>query len=370
MSRSRSRRKPRRLRPTHRGRVGASPGALQTDPDAAPPTLTAIAYGPDLLEERHLTSLAELDALEQREGLDVIWLDIVGLGDLALLTALQERFGLHPLAMEDVLHVHQRPKVEAYGDHVFVVVHAHYPGDALRSEQLALFLGDRYVLTFQEQAGDHFGPVRARLREARGRIRRMGGDYLVYALLDAIVDGYLSVVEGLADRLEHLEAVVFDRGGASGDPSGAINDLRWSLLALRRSLFPLREVMRALQLEETVQLTHDVQLYLRDAADHVMRALDHVETYQHMAGALMDGYLSMASHRMNEIMKVLTMIATIFIPLSFFAGVYGMNFDPEASPWNMPELGWRFGYPAVWLVFIGVVVGMLLFFRKKGWLGR
>jgi magnesium transporter len=370
MSRDKPRKHPKRIRARHKGRVGAAPGVLTVDPEAVAATMTVLAFGPDHLEERTITSLAELDALERQADLEVLWLNLVGLGDLAVLSAIQERFGLHPLAMEDVVHVHQRAKVEAYDDHVFLVVRAHYAGDALATEQISFFLSQRTVVTFQERPGDHFEPVRARLRQSRGRIRQRGSDYLVYALLDAIVDGYFPVLEALGDRLEQLETVVFGSSRSRGDPSGAVNELRWSLLGVRRSLFPLRDVLRALQVDEAVQLDRDVQVFVRDCADHVMQALDHVETYQHMAEALMEGYLSLASHRMNEVMKVLTMIATIFIPLSFIAGIYGMNFDREASPWNMPELGTRFGYPALWLVFLSVVVGMLLFFRRKGWLSR
>jgi magnesium transporter len=270
--------------------------------------------------------------------------------------------------MEDVVNVHQRAKVEEYDGHLFLVVRVLLEGEkSLVTEQVSLFLGGGVLVTFQEHRDDPFDPVRERLRKGKGRIRAAGADYLAYALLDTVVDSYFPLLESLGDRLQVLEDEILDSPGKS--TVAGIYQAKRDLLLMRRSIWPLREAISALLRGESDHVSPDTLIYLRDCYDHVVMVLDMVESYRDMTSGLMDFYLSSVSNRMNDVMRVLTVIATIFIPLTFVAGIYGMNFNPEASPYNMPELSWRWGYPAFWGVMVSVAVGMLIFFRRKGWLG-
>ena len=348
-----------------RSPVGSAPGTLISHPDAAPPKLRVIGFGPDgVFEEQEVGSVAELPSLRGRWP--VLWIDVEGVGDADAVEAIGDAFGLHRLALEDVMNTHQRPKVEEYPDHLFAVTRRATLGDRVDTEQIGLFLGPDWVLTFQEQPGDAWEPVRERLRVGRGRIRTSGADYLFYALLDAVIDGYYPLLEEFGERLELLEEEVID------DPReelvGVIHGARRDVLALRQALWPMREAMSQLYRDEIPQITEETRVYIRDAYDHAIQVIDLLENYRETASALLDVYLSSVSHRMNEVMKVLTIIATIFIPLTFIAGIYGMNFDPGASPWNMPELSWYWGYPAVWAVMIAVAVVLVWFFRRKKWL--
>ncbi len=274
-------------------------------------------------------------------------------------------FGLHRLALEDVVNVHQRPKVEEYRDHLFAVTRSATLDDRVDTEQLSLFVGSDWVLTFQERAGDAWEPVRDRLRAGRGRIQGAGAGYLFYALVDANVDSYYPLLEEFGTRLELLEEAVID------DPReelvGVIHAARRDVLALRQSVWPMREAVGRLHREELAVIDDETRVYLRDAYDHTIQVIDLLENYREMASALLEVYLSSVSHRMNEVMKVLTIIATIFIPLTFVAGIYGMNFDPDASPLNMPELGWYWGYPAVWAVMVITALGLVWYFKRKRW---
>ena len=239
-------------------------------------------------------------------------------------------------------------------------------GDRVDTEQLSLFLGDGWVITFQEQPGDCWEPVRDRLRVGRGRIRTEGADYLFYALLDAVVDNFYPIMEEFGERLELLEEEVV------ADPReelvGVIHAARRDALALRHSTWPMREAMGQLFRDEHRLISAETRIYLRDAYDHTIQVIDLLENYREMASALLDVYLSSVSHRMNEVMKVLTIIATIFIPLTFIAGIYGMNFDPGASPWNMPELSWYWGYPVVMGIMLVIALALVGYFRWKRWL--
>jgi len=263
--------------------------------------------------------------------------------------------------------VPQRPKVERYEDCLFLVARMMSLGERLDSEQISIYLGSGFVLTFQERVGDCLDPVRHRIREGAGRIRSQGADYLAYALLDAVIDHYFPVLEELGERLEALEDEVLRH------PSPAvisrIHAAKRDLLALRRVVWPQRESLHWLLREPIPLLAEDTRLHLRDCYDHVAHVMDMVETFRELASGLVDAYQSSLSNRMNEVMKVLTIIATIFIPLSFLAGLYGMNFSAESSPWNMPELRFYFGYPLA-LALMAVVAGvMLIYFRRKGWIG-
>ncbi len=343
---------------------GSMPGTLSIDPSMPKPVIRVIAYGPDALVEKPVESLDELPGLLAEHP--VCWVNVDGLGDAEVLTGLGQIFGLHRLALEDVATLHQRAKAEPYGQQLFIVTRMVFLNERLETEQVSLFLGERFVLTFQERPGDCFEPVRQRLRKGQGRIRQAGPDYLAYALLDAAIDQNFPVLEAMGERLEALENRVMDRP----DPSSvsAIYEARRDLLALRRAVWPQREMLSALLREENPLFAPETRLYLRDCYDHISQIIDMVETDRELAGGLLDVYLSSVSNRMNEVMKVLTIIATIFIPLGFIAGLYGMNFD-TASPWNLPELGWRYGYPAVLTAMAALAGGMLYYFRRKGWLG-
>ncbi|HEY5598746.1 MAG TPA: magnesium/cobalt transporter CorA, partial [Kiloniellales bacterium] len=322
-------------------------------------------YGPADVEEVEAARLE--DIAKNRGKWPVVWVNVDGLRDLDFIRAIGEMFGLHRLALEDVVNVHQRPKVEEYEDHLFVVSRMIAVDDAPHTEQISLFLGDGYLLTFQETVGDCFDPVRDRIRRHRGLIRESGADYLTYALLDAVIDGYFPVLEDYGEELEILEDTVL--AAPLREHVGQIHEMKRNFLTLRRAIWPQREMISALSRNTSKQVSDQTRVYLRDCYDHTIQLIDILETYREVASGLVDVYLSSVSARMNEIMKVLTIIATIFIPLGFIAGVYGMNFNQGVSPWNMPELSWYFGYPVALGLMAAVAGGLLFFFRRRGWLG-
>ena len=325
-----------------------------------------MAYGEKELVEATLDDPAELRDYLARWP--VTWVDVDGLGDVKQVESIAEVLGLHPLALEDVFNNYQRSKVEQYEDYKFIVVRmADVEDGQLVTEQLSLFLSPKFVATFQERpGGDCLGPIRERLRQGRGRIRGAGTDYLAYALVDAVIDHYFPLVEGYGDELEKLEVEVLAK--PSKTTPQRILGARHDLMQFRRAVWPLREALNALQHDETELISKETRVYLRDCYDHTIQLIDMIETYREIGNGLMDVYLSSVSNRMNEIMKVLTVIATIFIPLTFVTSVYGMNFDQTRSPWNMPELRWRYGYPAAWGLMILIALGLLAFFWHKGWL--
>jgi len=343
-----------------------APGTL-IEPEGAPaPVISVMAYDRTRLVERTLSDAAELESLLREY--DVVWVNVNGLGDVDLLQALGEIFELHPLALEDVLNTRHRPKAEVYDDNLFVVTRmADIRSGTLDIEQVSLFLGKRFVVSFQERPGDCFDPVRERIRKGGTRVRFMGADYLAYALIDAIVDAYFPVLEHYSERLNDTEdSVVADPENHTVEH---IHALKRDFQVLRHGVWPFREALRDLS-EEMPFIRDDTRLFLRDCHDHVIQIVDILETFRERAAGLTDLYLSSLSNKMNEVMKVLTIIATIFIPLGFIAGVYGMNFDPDASPLNMPELHWYLGYPFALGIMLLVAVGLVWFFRRKGWIGR
>jgi magnesium transporter len=280
-----------------------------------------------------------------------------------MLEEIREVLGIHPLAMADVVHVPQRPKAELHDDRLLVITQMARVAEsgAVDVEQVSLILGPGFVVSFQERPGDVFDAVRTRIRSAASRIRHSGADYLLYALIDAVIDGYFPVVEALGGVVEVLEEEVIER------PSRAaltrIHATRRTLLTLHRVQWRQRDAVSSMLRDEGLPISETVQPYLRDTHDHAFQTLDAIDTYREMVVGLMDLYLSSASHRMNEVMKTLTIVATIFIPLTFMAGVYGMNFD------YMPELRWQWGYPAFWASMAGLGGILLLWFRRRGWLG-
>ncbi len=351
-----------RHRKAIRRHPGTAPGTLtfRGEQKVERPSLSVIAYDSQHVVERAVQDVQEIQPL--RNSYQVVWVNLEGLHDTALLGRLGESFGLHPLLMEDVLNPEHRPKMELYGDHLFLVVKMLLWDDQnedIRWEQVSLVLGRGWVLSFQEAPGDVFEPVRNRIRTAGRRIRQMGADYLFYALLDAIVDHYFVVLERIGEKLEALESAVLSQPDQT--TLRELQSLKSRLIRLRRIVWPLREALSALVREEGL-IEARTHVFLRDVYDHAVQVMDTVESYLQSGASLLEIYLSTVSNRMNEVMKVLTIIATIFIPLTFIVGIYGMNFE------HMPELELVWAYPAVWLVMVIVAATMLYFFRRRGWL--
>ena len=348
-------------------KAGAAPGEFQSAPDAVAPRIHAMRYDAETIEEFDPTDARSAHDLV-REG-SVAWIDLQGLADSDLIRAFGEEFGLHPLAVADTVNVGQRPKVEDYDSHLYCVVRMVMlaEGADIHWEQVSLFIGSGFVLSFQESYGDCLGPIRDRLRQGKKQIRGAKSDFLGAMLIDAIVDGYFPVLEEFGDRLEDLETRVIEH--PEQNVLGEVYRAKRQLMTFRRATWPLRDALNQL-LRESHDLIDDRTLpYLRDAADHVMQVVDVNETYREIATSFIDVYLSSMANRTNEVMRVLTIMATVFIPLTFIAGIYGMNFDTQ-DPMNMPELRWRYGYIAFWAVCLLVLVVMLGIFRHFGWIGR
>lgn len=323
-----------------------------------------MGYGPDSFVERTVDNVTELR--ESRGRHPVLWVNVDGLGDVSTIERLGELFQLHRLALEDVVNTHQRAKVDVFDNCLFVVARMVDTHGQAVIEQLSMFIGRDFVITFQELAGDGWEPVRKRIREKIGRIRGAGPDYLAYALLDAAIDDYFPVLERVGERLDETEdTVVVSPNRRVLDDLHAI---KGELLMLRRSIWPHREMLASLTRESTPFIADATRIYLRDCYDHVIQITDLLETYRELAADLRDLYMSAVSNRINETMRVLTIIATIFIPCTFIASIYGMNFDSASSPWNMPELRWRWGYPLALALMFATVVAMWIYFRRQGWL--
>jgi len=342
---------------------GAAPGTLvYTGPERSEPVIVRLLeYDRDVLDERTLSHQADFHELAENARLT--WLNVDGLNDLDLIQAMGSAFELHPLVMEDLVHTGQRPKFEEYDEYLFVVLRMltlNAGGLSVRSEQVGIIIGDGHVLSFQERAGDVWEAVRERIRGASGRIRSRGADYLAYALIDAIVDHYFHILEAFAEQVESLEEEVL--GSPTQETMHRIHNLRQEMFVVRRAVWPLRELANSLVRTESSLIDSGTGVYLRDVYDHTVQVMDSAETMREVVSGLMDLYLSSVSNRMNEVMKVLTIMASIFIPLTFLAGIYGMNFEV------MPELGIPWAYPTLLGLMGAVAIGLLLFFRKRGWL--
>ncbi|MFH0794967.1 MAG: magnesium/cobalt transporter CorA [bacterium] len=291
------------------------------------------------------------------------WLNVDGLHDVQVLQSIGDLLGLHPLVVEDIINTQQRPKADIYEDYLYIVLKMLTYDEAKRwvpSEQISIILSKDFVVSFQEQEGDVFDPIRDRIRTAKGRVRKLGADYLAYVLIDSIVDHYFMVLEKLGEDIEELE----DELVAIPTPKTvrSIHHLKRELIHLRKAVWPLREMINLLLHEDTPLITDSTKIFLRDVYDHTIHVIDTVETYRDLVSGMLDLYLSSVSNRMNEVMKLLTIIATIFIPLTFVVGIYGMNFE-----W-MPELHWREGYPLILLIMLVIALVMVAFFRKRKWL--
>ncbi|HUT56264.1 MAG TPA: magnesium/cobalt transporter CorA [Phycisphaerae bacterium] len=349
-----------RSRSQHHGLPPGTPvytGAEKAEPVA----VTLIDYDEASVREEQVADVKALGELKDKPS--VTWINVDGVHDAALVQSLAESFGLHPLVQEDILDTGQRAKVEDFEDYLYFVVKmlrwAEPPGEMV-VEQVSLVLGRNFVISFQERSGDVFDPIRHRIRTGKGRIRKLGANYLAYSLLDAIVDGYFAVLEKLGEQIEAMEDQTMTR--PSPDTLREIYRLKREGLFLRRSVWPVRELVGGLERIESPLIGDAISAYLRDLYDHTIQAIETTEALRDTLSGMLDTYLSSLSNRMNEVMKVLTIIATIFIPLTFIAGLYGMNFK------FMPELEWYWAYPAVLIVMAAVGAVMLVFFRRRHWL--
>lgn len=343
---------------------GAMPGHIQSEPDSPPPEIRVIQYGPDSYSDQRV---AAPDAIPPLLGkFPVTWVNVDGLGDADAIQKIAEIFKLHVLAIEDVVNVHQRAKVESYQDHLFLVVRMPSVNEHLYYEQVSMFIGEGYLLTFLEDPGDCWDAVRERLKKSRGKIRSLGPDYLAYSLVDAAIDAYFPVLESFGERVENLEEHVIKRPDSA--LISEIHKVRRDLLLLKKMLWPHREAVNMLIRDHHPLIADETQIFFRDCYDHTIQLIEVSEMYRDLCNDVRDFHFSQISTKMNEVMKVLTIISTLFIPLSFIAGVYGMNFVPEASPWNMPELHWWYGYPYSLGLMLITFAGLLAYLWKKGWL--
>jgi len=347
---------------------GTSPGTLtgQRAEGAAPLRITLVDYTDS--EYRELELEDPEHGREYLERATKTWIHVQGHAGQETMRKLGRLFGLHDLALEDVINTGQRPKVDEYDDQVFVVMsHPVLEAASMDAQvaQLSLFLGNNYLISFHPGANDPFAAVRKRLRKHVGRIRGRGADYLLYALIDYVIDEGFPILERIGDEIEELEEEMLVT--PSSGSLRRLYQVKRTLVNLRRVLWPQREVINRLLRDEDGLVADENRVYFRDCYDHTIQILDLIETDRDMTAGLLDVYLSSISYRMNEIMRVLTVIATIFIPLTFVVGVYGMNFVNSDSPWAMPELRWYYGYPLIWLAMIVIAGGMLLFFRHRKW---
>ena len=344
---------------------GQAPGTLEAPKDAAPTEIELFAYNADRIETFKNPPIEKIEAL--RKEWPMLWINVIGLADLAMIEKLGASFNLHPLALEDVLHSPQRSKVDEYDENIFIIARMiENNGESVSLDQLSLFWGEGYVINFQEHPGDPFKNIRDRLTKVNKRTRMLHADYLGYALLDAAVDDYFPTLEQYGDRIDALEDKILEH--ASRDLMNELHRTKRDLQLLRFCLWPMRDAISKLR-SASGFVSEETMLYLRDCQDHIIQILDIIESYRERISSLNDLYLSSVSNRLNEVMKVLTVVGTIFMPLSFIVGLYGMNFDTH-YPYNMPELRQPYGYLAVVAFMIFITIVMLVIFWRAGWIGR
>ena len=347
---------------------GMSPGSLifTGEKKTENVTISLLDYNSGDFIEKNINDLNELEAYKNNSN--VTWINIVGLHDINVLEKIGNIFDIHPLVLEDILNVSHNPKIEDYEHFLFLVIKMiSYKEDSncLDIEQVSLIIGKKYIITFQEKNGDVFDPIRDRIRTSKGLVRKYNEDYLAYRILDSIIDNYFSVLENFDERIEDMEDQILSQ---PDDLSlEEIHNLRKELIKLRRAVSPLREMIFTIEKEKFNFIQKTTYVYLRDLSDHIKQIIDSIENYREFINGLLEVYLSNASHRMNEVVKLLTIISTIFIPLTFVVGIYGMNFRTDASRWNMPELDWAFGYPFVMGLMVVIAVTLIIFFKKKRW---
>lgn len=344
-------------------KTGLPPGALVHigEKKAEKVRINILDYDENQFEEKEARTIEECFPFKDKPT--ITWINIDGLHQVDIIEKIGKNFDLHPLLLEDILNTEQRPKIEDFETCIYIVLKMllyDEKTNEINSEQVSIILGQNFVISFQEKEVDVFNPLREIIRTGKGRIRKMGADYLAYSLIDAIVDGYFLILEKLGENIEDVEEIMMS------NPSPVtlkdIHKLKRRMISLRKSVWPLREVVSALERSESSLIHDQTRIYLKDVYDHTIQVIDSVETNRDVLSGMLDVYLSSISNKMNEIMKVLTIIATIFIPLTFIVGVYGMNFE------FMPELKWYWGYPAIWSVMLIIGISMMLYFRKKKWI--
>lgn len=355
------------MKPSTPGRkqsnVGLAPGTLVHvgEKKAEKTVIKAWLYNSEKLIEKELQTVDECQELKGQPGMN-LWINVDGLDQIGIIEKLGGYFGVHPLTLEDVLNTGQRPKMEDYDSYIYAVLKMMLldeEREEILIDQVSIIFGTNYILSFQEREGDAFNPIRDRLKNPASRLRKNGVDLLAYSLIDAVVDNYFLILEHFGEEIEDLEEqLIVD---PIPETLKAIQKYKRDMITLRRSVWPLRELINSLQRTESQLIKESTQIYLRDVYDHTIQVIDSIEAFRDILSSMVDVYLSSLSHRMNDIMKVLTIIATIFIPLTFIAGVYGMNFE------YMPELKWRWGYPAVMFAMTILGISMFLYFKKRRW---
>jgi magnesium transporter len=323
--------------------------------------ITYMDYDERSFQEKQGAAVEECIPFKDTET--VTWINIDGIDDIPIIEKIGKGYDLHPLILEDIVTAGQRPKFDNYDKYIYIVLKMltyNFATHAVESEQISIVFGPNFVISFQEDVGDIFNPIRDRIRLAKGRVRKMGADYLAYSLIDSIVDGYFGILEKIGERIEGLEDELIEH--PTENLLRQIHSLKREMMSLRRSVWPLRELINAMQRDESPLISSQTRIYLRDVYDHTIQIIDAIEGFRDIVAGMLDVYLSSISNRTNAIMKVLTMIATIFIPLTFVAGVYGMNFK------YMPEIEWRWGYPAVMLLMLAIGGVMVGYFRRRKWL--
>jgi len=346
---------------------GTSPGTLVGHEDASDEKLTIrlIDYSDSNFLEKELVSIEECQSYLDKES--VTWIHLQGLVQADTINRIGNMFELHPLALEDVLNKGQRPKIEEYDELLFVIMSMPAKNNETTViEQVSIFLGKNYIISFHAGSHDPFDPLRTRVRKNNSRIRNQKSDYLLYCILDLVVDQGYPILERFGEDIEAIEDELL-KSSPRQTTLAEIHRIRRELLLLRRNLWPQREVLNNLLRDDNALIRQGTLVYFRDCYDHTIQILEIIENYREMAGSMIEIYISSVSHRLNEIMRVLTMIATIFIPLTFVVGLYGMNFSHPDSPWAMPELHWYYGYPMTWGIMITIVAGMIIYFKRKDW---
>ena len=323
--------------------------------------ITIIDYDEEKFQEKEVETIDEVFPFSDKST--ATWINLDGIHQVDNIEKIGKHFKIHPLVLEDIMNTGQRPKMEDFNNYLFLVLKMlsyDEEENETKTEQVSLILSSNYVISFQESEGDVFDPIRERIRTDRGRIRKMGVDYLAYSLIDAIVDNYFMVLEKIGEKIEDIEDELVKN--PTPEVLHTIHRLKRELIFLRKSVWPLREVISRLERWESPLIDKSIDIYLRDVYDHTIQVIDALETFRDMLSGMLDIYLSSVSNRMNEVMKVLTIIATIFIPLTLVAGIYGMNFR------YMPELDWVWGYPIVYMIMLAISAVMLVYFRRKRWL--
>ncbi|MBN8530434.1 MAG: magnesium/cobalt transporter CorA [Alphaproteobacteria bacterium] len=342
---------------------GAAPGEMEAQKDALPTTITVVAYNNEWFEERVITDLAEIDAYGDQWK--TVWIRVCGYKDVRIISQLGERFRLHPLAMEDVFHTHQRNKVDHYEDYAFVVAKKAARSPNLCFEQVNLFIRKKFLLTFSERPTPLGDTLINRINVAHGKFRSRGPDYLAYAILDGVIDGYLVTADSYSHDLEVIEQEILHSPKADTIPR--LHHLKSEIFGLRSVIWPMRDTITSLRRETEDVISDETGVFLRDCQDHTLQLLEVLESQWQLAASLVQAYLAFQNNRMNEVVKLLTLVSAIFIPLNFIASIYGMNFNTN-HPYNMPELNWDYGYPAVLALMSAVALGLVWFFKRKGWL--